>query len=87
MNATVDKAEIENAIEEINGVIMDFTDAVDSLTGVKNLLYKLIENNTEKKNDRTCHTGCPYRWLGLDLKYYCTSYIDYCSLDNKEQDK
>jgi hypothetical protein len=39
MNATVDKAEIENAIEEINGVIMDFTDAVNSLTGVKNLLW------------------------------------------------
>jgi hypothetical protein len=54
MNATVDKAEIENAIEEINGVIMDFTDTVKSLTSVKNLLYELLENNAEKETDPSC---------------------------------
>jgi hypothetical protein len=53
MNATVDKAEIENAIEEINGVIMDFTDAVDSLTGVKNLLDKILENDIGRPGEST----------------------------------
>jgi hypothetical protein len=53
MNTIIDKSEIENAIEEINGVIFDFTDTINSLTGVKNLLYKLLENDTEgNRNDR-----------------------------------
>jgi hypothetical protein len=62
MNMPVDKTEIENAIEEINSVIMDFTDAVNSLTGVKNLLYRLLENDTEKEKgpDRAAPGHCYY---------------------------
>jgi hypothetical protein len=52
MNTIIDKSEIENAIEEINGVVLDFTDTANSLTGVKNLLYKLLENSTERKVNR-----------------------------------
>jgi hypothetical protein len=73
MMGNVDKEEIKSAIKEINGVIMDFTDAVDSLTGVKNLLYKLLENekvlvhghcHCPDSTDLPLHKRCPYCKLG-----------------------
>jgi hypothetical protein len=41
----VEKQDIEDAIKEISGVIMDFTEAAESLKGVKEILYKLLEGN------------------------------------------
>jgi hypothetical protein len=60
MMRNVDKKEIESAIEEINDVIVDFTDTVDSLTGVKNLLYKLLENDAKNEADSCVSEGKGY---------------------------
>jgi hypothetical protein len=73
MNAIVDKSEIENAIQEINGVIMEFTDPVNSLTGVKNLLYKLLEDSAKKENPdwaASGHCHCP-DWTDIPYDKRC----------------
>jgi hypothetical protein len=43
----MDQPKIENAIEILNGVIMDFTDAVESLREVKETLYQLLDKPPE----------------------------------------
>jgi hypothetical protein len=40
----MEKERIEKAIETINGLIMDFTDAVDGLRDVRELLYELSDS-------------------------------------------
>jgi hypothetical protein len=45
----VTKNEIENAIKIISGIIIDFSETVDDLITVKNILYETIE---EPDNDR-----------------------------------
>jgi hypothetical protein len=47
------KEQIEKAISDISRLIMDFSDAVDSLRGVRELLYSFIEEKEpedERKN-------------------------------------
>ena len=49
----VTKERIENAIEDINSLLMEFGEAVDSLCKTRELLYALIENeykSAETKN-------------------------------------
>jgi len=48
-NKNKKKKEIEIAIKDINGLLLDFGEAVDSLRNTKKLLYSLIEkdNNDE----------------------------------------
>ncbi|WP_461256488.1 hypothetical protein [Treponema sp. R80B11-R83G3] len=49
----VDKEKIEKAIEDINGLLLDFGNAVDELRGVRELLYSLIEEEPENEK-RNC---------------------------------
>jgi hypothetical protein len=45
----VTKNEIENAITIIDGIIIDFSETLDDLTSVKNLLYEIIEKPDSDK--------------------------------------
>jgi len=47
----IEKEKIEKAIESINGLLLDFGNAVDELRGVRELLYSLIEE--EPENEKT----------------------------------
>jgi hypothetical protein len=43
----IETKEVEDAIDEINGVIMDFSESIDSLKKVKSLLERLLEAKYE----------------------------------------
>jgi len=45
----VDKEKVEKAIEDINGLLLDFGNAVDEMRGVRELLYSLIEEEPESE--------------------------------------
>jgi hypothetical protein len=47
----IDKERIEKAIDDINGLIMDFTDVVKPLHDIKAVLYDILENNAERNDD------------------------------------
>jgi hypothetical protein len=46
----VTKNEVERAIERIDFVIMDFTETIDSLKLVKEVLCKVSEEKTQRPN-------------------------------------
>ena len=46
----VEKEKVEKAIEDINGLLLDFGNAVDELRGVREFLYSLIEEEPESEN-------------------------------------
>lgn len=47
----IDKEKTENAIKDINSLIMDFGDAVETLIKIKELLYSFIEEPEDNKNE------------------------------------
>jgi hypothetical protein len=81
MNAMIDKSEIENAIQEINGAIMDFTDTVNSLIGVKNLLNKFLDINAKKENN---HSGDATS--GENNTYFGTLIIKNVAISIEKED-
>jgi allophanate hydrolase subunit 1 len=48
----VEKREIENAIQELNDVIMDFAIYQDSLQSVRETLEKIIEESESKEKEK-----------------------------------
>jgi len=48
----VEKETIEKGIETITGLIMDFGDAVDSLRGIREILYSLIDEEKEPEDEK-----------------------------------
>jgi hypothetical protein len=47
----VDREAVEKAIEGIDGLLLDFGNAVDELRGVRELLYSIIEGEPENGNN------------------------------------
>jgi hypothetical protein len=44
----IDKEKIEKAIENITGLLIDFSEAVDSLREFREVLYSVLETEGEK---------------------------------------
>lgn len=47
----IDREKIEKAIQDIDGLLLDFGNAVGDMRGVRELLYTLIEEDPE--NEKT----------------------------------
>ena len=55
----MEKEKIEKGIENVNGLIMEFQNAVDSLTEIKELLYAILEDEG------------PMHWIKSHGYHYC----------------
>ena len=43
----IDKEKVEKEIENLTGLIIDFGEAVETLRGIREVLYSLIEKESE----------------------------------------
>jgi predicted DNA-binding protein len=50
----IDKEKIEKAIENITGLLMDFSEAADSLREVREILYSVLEAEEIRKHIEHC---------------------------------